>query len=742
MAALAPDESNNKFIILRTLGKGSFGKVKEARHVISGEKIAIKILKKDMLKKEDDMMRIRREIDILRRVRHPNIIQLYEVIETSKYFFFVMECAEKGELSEYIETRTKLEEKDAARFFRQLASAITYLHGIGCAHRDVKPSNILLDWKLNIKVIDFGLGNVYDENEKLKTACGSPCYAAPEIIAGQLYDPAKVDIWSSGITLFAMLCGYLPFDEESKEVLYEKILACKIAIPSHVSLEASELLKKLLNRDPAKRPSAEDILSHPWLKRHPVSEEEIPEIGWRQPLIELAGLKMRKQPQELLKMLEDNQHNKYTTLYYLLDKRNERGDLEVERELEDLVRERAREEERKREAEREKSREAESFKGRKGEMRDSSIESNSMSASNPHGASTASKLNKQKKLAQLEIETRDIEFKDLQKPGSIPAAPKRSMLAFQDKASPADYLQAKIPSVQSTTHFMRPLSGASVSTQFESNQLHPAQSQGRLAAVKSPKTSNTKNRMKLHSRKVLQEGLSVQTGQPQGQGGILGVKIIGENLKVTLDNRTNIVNHMGPNMFLSTGETRIPADMGQQYMLFPSGENSHPASAKLSKASRDFKRTGTAKPSGSGQVFNEMNLSPPHLQAVRRQKSENKTRKMLNEFLGKVGPKSATNAQTVNQNRSFKFPVTNQQGLGSSLIGAVQDAIYRSSSQHKQSRSLKREEKSWKGMPRRQVQPAGAMEYLTTAAQHPARRQGSVSRPESRSAVSTPVEKK
>lgn len=742
MAALTPDESNNKFIILRTLGKGSFGKVKEARHVISGEKIAIKILKKDMLKKEDDMMRIRREIDILRRVRHPNIIQLYEVIETSKYFFFVMECAEKGELSEYIETRTKLEEKDAARFFRQLASAISYLHGMGCAHRDVKPSNILLDWKLNIKVIDFGLGNVYDENEKLKTACGSPCYAAPEIIAGQLYDPAKVDIWSSGITLFAMLCGYLPFDEESKEVLYEKILACKISIPSHVSLEASELLKKLLNRDPTKRPSAEEILSHPWLKRHPMCEEELPTVGWNQKLVQITSLKTRKLPEELLKMLDENHHNKYTTLYYLLEKRNERGDLEVDRELEDLVRERAKEEDRRREADREKSRESESFKSRKEEMRDSSIESNSISASNPHGASTASKMNRQKKLAQLEIETRDIEFKDLHKQGSIPIAPKRSMVAFQEKMMPVDYLQAKIPVVQSTTHFMRPFSGPSANPQFETNQLHPAQSQGRLAAMKSPKTSNTKNRMKLHSRKILQEGLSVQAGQPQGQGGILGVKIIGENLKVTLDNRTNIVNHMGPNMFLSSGESRVPADLGHQYMVFPSGENSHPASAKLSKASRDFKRTATSKPGTSGQTFNEIHLSPPHLQAVRRQKSENKTRKMLNEFLGKVGPKSATNAQTVNQNRSFKFPISNQQGLGSSLIGAVQDAIYRSSSQHKQSRSLKREEKSWKGIPKHQIQPAGGLEYLTSAAQPPLRRQPSVNRPESRSTLGTPVDKK
>lgn len=740
LAGVSPDEANNKFIILRTLGKGSFGKVKEARHVISGEKIAIKILKKDMMKKEDDMMRIRREIDILRRVRHPNIIQLYEVIETSKYFFFVMECAEKGELSEYIETRNKLEEKEAARFFRQLLSAIAYLHGIGCAHRDVKPSNILLDWKLNIKVIDFGLGNVYDENEKLKTACGSPCYAAPEIIAGQLYDPAKVDIWSSGITLFAMLCGYLPFDEESKDVLYEKILACKISIPSHVSIEASELLKKLLSRDPAKRPSAEEILSHPWLKRHPASEADLPRQGWNMQLVELTSLKMRKVQEEIVKMLDENQHNKYTTLYYLLDKRNERGDVEVERELEDLKLERAKEEERRKDMEREKSKAADSFKFKGSEERDPSIESTSMKNSNVLRASTAARLNKPKKVSQLEIETRDIEFKDLQRPSSIPTAPKRSVLAFQDDHTAADYLPTKIPSVQSTSHFMRPLSGGSVNSQYDSSQLHPAQSQGRLAAVKSPKTSNTKNRMKLHSRKVLHEGLSVQAGQTPGQGGILGVKIIGENLKVTLDNRTNIVNHMGPNMFLTTGEPRMAGDLGQQYMLFPSGEGSLPSNNTLGKGSKEFRRNGTGKHI-PGQVFNELTSSPPHLQAVRRQKSENKTRKMLNEFLGKVGPKSATNAQTVTQNRSFKFPTSAHQGLGSSLVGAVQDAIYRSSSHHKQAKSLKRDEKSWKGIPRKGIPATAGFDFPANPTQHPSRRVGSVHRQEGGSAVGTPVEK-
>lgn len=174
-------ENQKKFIIMRTLGKGSFGKVKLALHTPSGEKIAIKILEKEMIKKDEDLMRIRREIKILSQARHPNIIQLYEVIETSKYFFFLMEFAEQGELAEYIESRNKLSEEESAKFFIQLISAVQYLHKLGCAHRDVKPSNILVDWKGDLKLIDFGLGNEYEADERLKTACGSPCYAAPEV---------------------------------------------------------------------------------------------------------------------------------------------------------------------------------------------------------------------------------------------------------------------------------------------------------------------------------------------------------------------------------------------------------------------------------------------------------------------------------------------------------------------------------------------------------------------------------
>lgn len=156
---------------------------------------------------------------------------------------------------------------ESCKFFQQLVSAVDYLHKNGCAHRDVKPSNILVTSELDLKLIDFGLGNLYTEDEKLRTACGSPCYAAPEIIAGENYDPIPVDIWSSGITLFAMLCGYLPFDEESKSLLYKKILACDYSIPSHVSPEACDLVRRILVRDPNVRLNIDQIKEHPWFKK-------------------------------------------------------------------------------------------------------------------------------------------------------------------------------------------------------------------------------------------------------------------------------------------------------------------------------------------------------------------------------------------------------------------------------------------------------------------------------------------
>lgn len=158
----------------------------------------------------------------------------------------------------------RLSEIESCKLFRELISAVEYLHEIGCAHRDIKPSNILIDEDKNLKLIDFGLGNLYTEEEKLKTSCGSPCYAAPEIINGELYNPITVDVWSSGITLYAMLCGFLPFDEDSKSVLYKKILACDYTIPKFVSSEAQDLIKKILVRPINQRYTISQIKQHPW----------------------------------------------------------------------------------------------------------------------------------------------------------------------------------------------------------------------------------------------------------------------------------------------------------------------------------------------------------------------------------------------------------------------------------------------------------------------------------------------
>lgn len=251
-----------------------------------------------------------------------------------------MEYAKEGELCDHIEIQDKLSEFEACKYFQQLISAVEYLHSIGCAHRDIKPSNILLDEEMNLKLIDFGLGNLYTDDETLKTACGSPCYAAPEIISGERYDPITVDIWSSGITLFAMICGYLPFDEESKSVLYKKILSCDYAIPSHVSSSAVDLIRKILVRNTQRRYTIADIKKHPWFKLFKPNQC-IPGIIAQEMVfpvdIDIARVTSKRMgvPVQLVKnMVQCHEHNKFTTLYYLLAKKKEKGDVSF---LEDLI---------------------------------------------------------------------------------------------------------------------------------------------------------------------------------------------------------------------------------------------------------------------------------------------------------------------------------------------------------------------------------------------------------------------
>lgn len=175
-----------------------------------------------------------------------------------------MEFASGGELFDYIVYKNRLSEIEACRLFQQLISGVTYLHNINVAHRDLKPENLLLDHKKDLKIADFGLSNVYRSDDLLNTACGSPCYAAPEMVMGQPYQGLKADIWSTGIILFAMLCGYLPFEDKNNQNLFKKIIEGKLNIPKYLSEQAKDLLKNLISVDPKTRYNIEQINKHPW----------------------------------------------------------------------------------------------------------------------------------------------------------------------------------------------------------------------------------------------------------------------------------------------------------------------------------------------------------------------------------------------------------------------------------------------------------------------------------------------
>ena len=255
------------YILLNQIGTGTFSKVAKAFHIITDQEVAVKILQKDKIKDEIDIERILREIDILKRVIHPNICQLYESYSTVHNFYLMMEYITGGDLFDFITNNNYLSEKQSCIFFRQLISVIEYLNELGISHRDLKPENILLDKShQNIKLIDFGLSNYYNYTKLLKSSCGSPCYASPEMLSGKPYLGITTDLWSAGIVLYSMLVGSLPFDDQELYELYKQIKLGKFYLPSTLSLEAIDLLKKVLNVDPKKRIDLEGIKNHKWFQ--------------------------------------------------------------------------------------------------------------------------------------------------------------------------------------------------------------------------------------------------------------------------------------------------------------------------------------------------------------------------------------------------------------------------------------------------------------------------------------------
>jgi len=253
-----------RYILGETLGHGSFGKVKSAKHELTGHKVAVKILNRQKIKSLDVVEKISREIQILKLFRHPHIIKLYEVISTPTDIFMIMEYVSGGELFDYIVKRGKSSEPEGRRFFQQIISGVDYCHCHKVVHRDLKPENLLLDSQNHVKIADFGLSNLMKDGEFLRTSCGSPNYAAPEVVSGKLYAGPEVDVWSCGIILYALLCGTLPFDDRNVTMLFKKIKNGQFYIPSHLSVPVVDLLTQMLQVNPVKRITIQGIKEHKW----------------------------------------------------------------------------------------------------------------------------------------------------------------------------------------------------------------------------------------------------------------------------------------------------------------------------------------------------------------------------------------------------------------------------------------------------------------------------------------------
>lgn len=314
--------------IEKTIGEGTFGKVKLAVHVPTGEQVAIKILEKSKIHDQEELERVEKEIKYLKMLNHPNIIQIYEIIENSKNFYLVMEYAPGGELFNYIVKNEKISENESSYFFSQIIHGIEEIHKKKICHRDIKPENLLLTSNKIIKIIDFGLSNEYDKY--LSTPCGSPCYASPEMIHGVKYNGLSVDLWASGIILFAMICGYLPFDDKNNEKLFQKILQCKVEFPpkeeTKISDECKDLILKILTPNPSKRIKLDDIKSHPFMKfgnekySNCVREEKFDKEDF---IISYMTTKMNfdNKNNNIKTALLTNRHNNITTTFKLLKKK-------------------------------------------------------------------------------------------------------------------------------------------------------------------------------------------------------------------------------------------------------------------------------------------------------------------------------------------------------------------------------------------------------------------------------------
>ncbi|CAD8156273.1 unnamed protein product [Paramecium pentaurelia] len=302
-----------KYQFGQKIGEGTFAQVYIG--ACNNEQVAIKVLQKESLKTDRDKFRVNKEIELLNKVNHPNIVKMKEIVEDEESIYLITEYVSGGELFDYIVEQQRLTIGEARHIIRQLVNAIEYLHGLGIIHRDLKPENILMRDDGDICLIDFGLSMEVTRGQLLVTPCGSPCYAAPEMLEGKNYDGTKTDIWSCGVILYAMLCGYLPFDEENTQDLYEKIKQCQYTIPNSLHKDARDLISKILTYED-QRINIEQIKIHPFFLDDNEEENNNNELS----------IEQIEQPNQFQEILEDqiqqasfiqSQHQEEETIEYV-----------------------------------------------------------------------------------------------------------------------------------------------------------------------------------------------------------------------------------------------------------------------------------------------------------------------------------------------------------------------------------------------------------------------------------------
>ncbi|XP_058873543.1 serine/threonine-protein kinase BRSK2-like isoform X2 [Acipenser ruthenus] len=321
----------------KTLGKGQTGLVKLGVHCITGQKVAIKIVNREKLS-ESVLMKVEREIAILKLIEHPHVLKLHDVYENNKYLYLVLEHVSGGELFDYLVKKGRLTPKEARKFFRQIISALDFCHNHSICHRDLKPENLLLDEKNNIRIADFGMASLQVGDSLLETSCGSPHYACPEVIRGEKYDGRRADVWSCGVILFALLVGALPFDHDNLRQLLEKVKSGVFHMPHFIPPDCQALLKGMIEVNPDKRLSLEDIQKHSWYlggRNEPAPEQPpprkmtVPRIASLTELDpdvldSMYSLGCFRDRGKLTRDLQNEEDNQEKMIYYLLLDRKER----------------------------------------------------------------------------------------------------------------------------------------------------------------------------------------------------------------------------------------------------------------------------------------------------------------------------------------------------------------------------------------------------------------------------------